>query len=175
KTVTLVAFEDDGAEYNLFLGPPPPAPADSFDTEFVMFRGDFDASPENGVATLTMDGDREVTAVFQPMPRLTISQMREGFYTVITTVPSWLGDPALDGMPPEATCTGEECDTQCVGSNTWDGDSLSFAFKSGTTLDVTAQDCGAEWVGWQGDGNCTGRRCVFTLGQTTVARAVWSD
>ncbi len=178
KTVSIVAFDDAGKILNLFQGAVPPSSDDTNQIEFVSMSGDFDNMPETGVGTVLMNADKDVTVRFAPMPTIVISNSGLGLYNVKLEVFGWLHDPELNGVPPTADCMDDECDTQCLGSQTWDGDVLHLAFKSGTRLTITSIDCIAaqyDWNGWDVSDNCTDRTCILTFGLDGNSNANWEE
>lgn len=178
KTVTIVAFEDAGKILNLYLGAVPDAPEATTQIEFVSLGGDFDSTPETGVGTILMNADKEVTVTFAPMPTVVISNSGLGLYNLQLEMFGWLNDPALNGISPMADCMGDECDTQCLGGQTWDGSVLHLAFKTGTRLTITSIDCIAaqyDWLGWDVSDNCTDRTCILTFGLDGNSNANWVE
>lgn len=178
KTVSVIAFDDAGKTINLFLGAVPPAPEETTQIEFVSMSGDIDSMPETGVGTVLMDEDKDVTVTFAPMPTVVISNSGLGLYNVQLEVFGWLNHPDLNGISPTADCMGDQCNTQCLGGQVWDGPVLHLAYKTGTRLTITSIDCIADqydWLGWDAGDNCTDRTCILTFGLDGSSNANWKE
>ncbi len=175
KSVTLVAFEDQGAILNLARGAVAPAPSETTHIEFLEWGGDINATPEAGVATVLMDADKDVTVTFVLMPTLQIDVEGSGFFLNGFQAPVWLNDPELGGVSPVVDCVGDECETQCLGSSTFSGPALFYSMKGGTILELTSMDCLVDqfdWSMWTKAG-CAGRNCTFQFGNDSDATAIW--
>lgn len=171
--VTLIAIEFRGVTSTTVLEDDPEA------VEFKSFEGDFDDTPENGVATVTMDGDKSISAVFDAMPRFVLhradennNQLSGGCFDFTLVAAPLLGLPNvvdISGMT-EGLCSD-----------------LSGFVKTGTRLTFTAVDdngcdqatgvCTEQfqrWTGWAA--SCgTNRTCTLVINGDLNATAVWRD
>lgn len=175
KFVTLVAFEDQGVILNLAGGAIAPASSETTHIEFLEWSGDINATPEAGVATVLMNADKDVTVTYAPMPTLEIDVAGSGFFLQGFQAPEWLNDPALGGISPVVDCTGDECETQCLGSSTFSGPALFYSLKGGTILELTSMDCLVDQLDWDmwTKAGCAGRECSFQFGNDSNATATW--
>jgi len=173
STVTLIAVEFRGVTSTSILDEEPSA------VEFVGFEGDFDDTPEAGVATVTMNRDKSVTAVYRRMPRFVIRRHNENnaersggcfdFTLVAAPLLSTPGIADISGMT-EVLCA-----------------ELSGFVKTGTRLTFTAVDdsgcdpdtgvCTEQFHRWEGSAESCGseRTCVIVVEEDIDATAVWRD
>ena len=180
NVVTLIAFEDAGRILNIWGGAVPPTAAETNQIEFITFDldGGFDSAPENGVAAVTMDSDKEVFVTFAPMPVITIDQTFQGRYRIELDMPNWLNDPGFNGVSPTTDFVGDEGLTACLGGSTGSGTWLHFAYKTGTTLTITSEDCNIfqwMWREWGVNDGCSGRTCNLIFGDDSSAIAQWDE
>lgn len=171
--VTLVAIEFRGVTSTTVLEDDPEA------FEFASFEGDFDDTPEDGVATVTMDGDKSISAVFDTMPRFVIHRADENntelgggcFDFTLVAAP-------LLGLPNVVDISGMTKDL-CT--------ELSGFVKTGTRLTLAAVDdngcdqatgeCTEQFQRWEGSAaSCgTDRTCTLVINGGLDATAVWRD
>lgn len=177
KSVTLVAFEDAGKILNLFAGAVAPDPKETTQIEFVEWGGDIDATPEEGVATILMNADKEVTVRFDPMPTVTISVQGLGQFLHEIQAPVFLNHPSFEGVSPTTDCFDDECELPCLGGPAFGGEALHYALKGGTIVKLISLDCIAnqyDWSMWTKAG-CGDRECSFQLGADGDAEAIWIE
>lgn len=194
KTATLIAIESPGSFGSAFGQSDPENFVDPFDVEFVTWEGDHDATPESGVATILMDGDKEVTAVYAQMPRVLIrkfdgsNDQLSGGCLDITIVPALhLGLPGADDLTTPPVHEGESPELFCC-CNAEQGDLFLFGqVKTGTQITLNASDsngcdavsgiCSETFLEWRGSAALCGssRECMMTVGVDVDASAVWED
>ncbi len=178
QQVTLIAIEAKGITSDIPVNDirfPTP-----FNFEFVGWAGDFDDLPEDGVATLEMDGDKEVTVMFRAMPVIDVvkldennSQLTGGCYDIVIDAPPLLAFPtdlSIDGTR-EGFCRPR----------------FAGQVKTGTTFTLTAEDsngcdavsgtCTEQFDRWEGDPSGCGsnRECMFQVDTATTITAIWRD
>ncbi len=178
QQVTLIAIEATGVTSDIPVNDirfPTP-----FNFEFVGWAGDIDDQPEDGVATLEMNGDKEVTVMFQAMPVIDVVKINEnnpqllgGCYDVVIDAPPLLAFPtdlSIDGTR-EGFCRPR----------------FAGQVKTGTTFTLTAEDsngcdavsglCTEQFDRWEGDpSGCGGNReCMFQVDTDTTITAIWRD
>ncbi|GJM26856.1 MAG: hypothetical protein DHS20C16_32710 [Phycisphaerae bacterium] len=178
QQVTLIAIEAKGITSDIPVNDirfPTP-----FNFEFVGWSGDVDDQPEDGVATLEMDGDKEVTVMFQAMPVIDVIKIDEnnpqllgGCYDVVIDAPPLLAFPtdlSIDGTR-EGFCRPR----------------FAGQVKTGTVFTLTAEDsngcdavsglCTEQFDRWEGDPSSCGsnRECMFQVDTATNITAIWRD
>lgn len=187
KTVTLIATESEGVfstgtgQSNLdsFVNP--------FHVEFVTWEGDDETRPEAGVATILMNADKDVAAIYAQMPRIIIRKFDEnnpqlnGGCFDVTIDPT----PRLS-LPGEGDLAGETEGLCCCTAD----DSNIFFFgqvKTGTVITLNAIDtnicdavsgtCLENFKEWQGAADLCGAspECMITVGVDHDSSAVWRD
>jgi|GEM_PF-2547686 len=177
KSVTIFAFESMGTR-GLFTNNDS---RDDFEmggtdrVEFVRFDGDPVASPEEGVATFTMNSDMSVDLVYQRMPTLTVriggtAPFLPGFWENITIdAPTWLTLPDAMGVNPL------EGSTDNANFNVVEGFVYIAEMKTGTTITFTPGSLtGFEFDTWDMTENqCGPGSCELTLGVDTDPIALW--
>ncbi|MCB9867793.1 MAG: hypothetical protein H6816_14295 [Phycisphaerales bacterium] len=190
KTVTLVAVE--------FKGDLPSALSGNgnydnpYAVEFLNWEGDYDSRPESGVASVAMNGEKTVTAVFAAMPQVLIRkydsnnpQFNGGCFDIKIEAAEHLG------IPGSGDLSGETPDVCCCPLS--DGSHLFLAghVKSGTQITLTATDsnsctvddahpdgiCYENFDHWEGSAALCGsaRECTIPVTVDSDSTAVWVD
>ena len=190
KTVTLVAVE--------FKGDLPLANATNGDfdnpyaVEFLDWEGEYDSRPESGVASVLMDGDKSVTAVFATMPKVLVRKYDEnneqfsgGCFDIDIEAAEHLG------IPGSGDLSGQTDNVCCCKLS--DGSNLFLAghVKTGTQITFMAEDsnactvddahpdgyCYENFDRWEGSAALCGssRECMLTVTIDTDATAIWVD
>lgn len=187
KTVTLIAVEAIGTLGNAVGQEDPENFSSPYQVEFVTWEGDDETRPESGVATLVMDGDKNVSAVFAQMPRVIIrkydennAQLSGGCYKLEVTPAERLALPG-DG---DLSVSGEDlCCCNAAGSDIF----ILGHVKTGSQIKLTASDsnicdsvsmtCLENFKEWTGSAALCGsaRECTQTVGVDVDLAGVWRD
>ncbi len=174
KFVTLVAFDGDRSDFgagNVVVD-------DENANEFLNWEGDVTAGEESefGVASFAMDRDRAITALYQRMPLLVISQetmnaggISPGCLALSVSVPLWLSFPGDEVIYQDNTVCG-------LGAP---GVILRGQMRSGSSVTMTAvplepQPPNLIFSQWSGGDNCGGDpTCTITVGDAESATITW--
>ncbi|HRX85434.1 MAG TPA: hypothetical protein P5572_10485 [Phycisphaerae bacterium] len=187
--VTLVAVEAEGGLPAALSYSDITDLIDPFAVEFLTWEGDVDATPEAGVATFTMNADRDVTAVFARMPQVLIRkydennvQLAGGCFDIEVEAAQRLGLPGagdLSGTTEDVCC--------CIVRDNDANLLIAGQVKTGTQITLTANDanicdsvsgqCFENFVEWQGSAALCGasRECMLTVGVDVDLTAIWRD
>ncbi len=179
QTVTLVAVEARGIISALPLNDDANLMS-PFNNEFVQWEGDVDAMPEDGVAVIEMDSDKDVSAVFRNMPTVSIvksdevnPQLTGGCYDLTIDAPARLGRP---GDPEISGTTNDVCNVRSAGQ-VKTGTMITLDAKDTNGCDVVSGDCSEMFDRWDGDAASCGsnRECTFEVTDDVNVEAIWRD
>ena len=179
QTVTLIAVEARGVISALPLNDDANLTS-PFNHEFSKFEGDVGSMPEEGVAVIEMNSDKDVTAVFKSMPTVSIvksdevkPQLSGGCYDLTIDAPERLGRPGdsdISGM------TNDVCNARS-GGQVKTGTMIALNAKDTNGCDVVSGDCSEMFDRWDGDTASCGsnRECTFEVMDDTNVEAIWRD
>lgn len=173
KIVTVIAMEFRGVTTSSELQD------NSAAVEFLNFDGDNLNVPEAGVATVTMDGDREVSLVYATMPRFVMqrtdennSRLSGGCFNLVILAATYLGRPG------ETDISGSSFDL-CSNLSGYvkTGTSLTFSASDVNGCDTVSRTCSEQFDHWTGSPALCGseRECTLVAGVDIDATAVWRD
>ncbi|NOX58176.1 MAG: hypothetical protein GXP29_04875 [Planctomycetes bacterium] len=174
RQVTLIAIEAKGITADVPLNNDSfPSP---FHFEFVGWLGD----TEDGVATLVMDGDKDVTVMFRTMPVVDIikknennAQLTGGCYDFTIDVPPLLALPTdirIDGTR-EGSCSVRSVQQVKMGTV------ITLTAEDTNGYDVVSGMCFENFERWEDDASPCGsnRECTFQVDADMKVTAVWRD
>lgn len=176
KIVTLVAFDGDRSDFGAGNAPID----DENANEFLSWEGDVTAGEEGdlGVASFGMNRDRSITALYQRMPLVIISQetmnaggISPGCLDLSVSVPVWLSFPGDAVTYEDGTVCG-------LGAP---GVILRGQMRTGSTVTMTAvplepQPPNLVFSTWSGGGSCgADPTCTITAGDAEGATITWAS